>query len=91
MTIDQSLSEDEIAAAVQEKLQEYERLSPLEQYAMFMGKAQILELGLKGLLARRYNVPPEEMENWTLGRVKNELEQRELRPDFISYLQGVVS
>lgn len=57
---------------------------------MFMGKAQILEFGLKGLLMRKYSVPLETMEKWTLGRVKNELEQNGLRPDFIALLNRVV-
>ena len=62
----------------------------LEQYAIFMGKAQILEFGLKGLLARKFNLQPEEMERWTLGRTKNELRDKGLRPDFIKFLESVV-
>jgi hypothetical protein len=30
------------------------------------------------------------MEKWTLGKVKNELSQKGLRPDFIAYLDSVV-
>ena len=48
-----SLSKEEIQAKVHAKLDEYKQLSMLEQYAMFMGKAQILEFGLKGLLTRQ--------------------------------------
>ena len=84
-----SLSAEEIKKAVTEKLEGYKDLSFLEQYAMFMGKAQILELGLKGLLTRKYGVPFEAMSRWTLGRVKNELSQRGLRQDFIAYLDSV--
>ena len=80
MDSDPALSGDEI----------YENLSGLEQYAMFMGKAQILEFGLKGLLARKYMTPSDSMEKWTLGRVKNELKQNGLRPDFITILKNVV-
>jgi hypothetical protein len=87
---DPYLSAKEIENAVNKKLEGYKNLSFLEQYAMFMGKAQILELGLKGLLARKYEVPFESMEKWTLGRVKNELSQRGLRQDFIAYLSSVV-
>jgi len=87
---DPYLSAKEIEKAVNKKLEGYKNLSFLEQYAMFMGKAQILELGLKGLLARKYEVPFESMEKWTLGRVKNELSQRGLRQDFIAYLSSVV-
>ena len=90
MKADPYLSAKEIENAVNKKLEGYKNLSFLEQYAMYMGKAQILELGLKGLLARKYEVPFESMEKWTLGRVKNELSQRGLRQDFIAYLSSVV-
>jgi hypothetical protein len=85
-----SLSAKKIQNAVNKKLEGYKNLTFLEQYAMFMGKAQILELGLKRLLARKYEVPFESMEKWTLGRVKNELSQRGLRQDFIAYLNRLV-
>jgi hypothetical protein len=90
MESEPSLSGEEIQKLVLQKLDEYKDLSFLEQYAMFMGKAQILEFGLKRLLARKYSVPIEDMERWTLGRVKNELEQKGLRPDFIALLNSVV-
>ncbi|MDP5152091.1 hypothetical protein, partial [Rheinheimera baltica] len=45
---------------------------------------------LKSLLSRKYNVPEESMERWTLGRVKNELRDKGLRPDFIAFLESVV-
>jgi hypothetical protein len=85
-----SLSAKKIQNAANRKLEGYKNLTFLEQYAMFMGKAQILELGLKRLLARKYGVPFESMEKWTMGRVKNELSQRGLRQDFIAYLDRVV-
>jgi hypothetical protein len=55
-----------------------------------MGKAQLLEFGLKRVLSRDYEIPIEEMERWTLGRTKNELERVGIRPDFIAFLDGVV-
>ena len=76
MDTDPSLSGEEIKELVLEKLKTYEDLSVLEQYAMFMGKTQILEFGLKGLLTRKYGIPSESMEKWTLGHVKNELKQK---------------
>jgi len=90
MVDDPSLSEEQIQAKVHAKLDEYKERSMLEQYAIFMGKAQILEFGLKGLLRRKYKVPPEEMEHWTLGRTKNELKDRGLRGDYISLLESLV-
>jgi len=90
METNPSLSAEEIKSLVMEKMEGYKNLNLFEQYAMFMGKAQILELGLKGLLARKYAVPFESMERWTLGRVKNELSQKGLRQDFIAFLSSVV-
>lgn len=84
------LSQRKIKHLVQEKLNEYEDLDILEQYAMFLGKSQILEFGLKGLLTRKYDISSETMENWTLGRVKNELDNKGIRTDFISLLTSVV-
>jgi hypothetical protein len=57
---------------------------------MFMGKAQVLELGLKQLLARRYGCDFDQMERWTLGRTAMELKQRGVRKDFIDLLESLV-
>jgi hypothetical protein len=82
------LTDTEIRAAVVARIQKYRSL--LERFALFMGMAQLLELSLKGLLNRRYNVELESMERWTLGQVKGALNDRGLRPDFITLLEGVV-
>jgi len=85
------MSGEQIKAEVFARLDQYKDRSVLEQYAIFMGKAQLLEFGLKGLLARKFNVPHDEMERWTLGRTKSELRDRGLRPDFIRFLESVVN
>jgi hypothetical protein len=85
------LSGGELKERVLKKIDEYNKLSHLENYAMFMGKAQLLEMGLKSLLARKFNVSENSMERWTLGKVKNELRDKGLRPDFITFLESVVS
>lgn len=85
-----ALSAEQIKNEVFAQLDQYKDRSVLEQFAIFMGKAQILEFGLKRLLARKFNVPLEEMELWTLGKTKSELRQRGLRPDFIAFLDRVV-
>ena len=66
MTEVAALSAGDIEELVYAKLEGYKNQSVLEQYAMFMGKAQILEFGLKGLLSRMYGVPSESMKKWTL-------------------------
>lgn len=90
MTEVAALSGEQIKQEVLAKLDQYKGRSVLEQYAIFMGKAQLLEFGLKGLLARRFSVPLDDMELWTLGKTKNELRQKGLRPDFIKLLDSVV-
>ncbi|MFJ2993821.1 hypothetical protein [Pandoraea sp. NPDC087047] len=90
MTEVAEMSGEQIEAEVFAKLDQYKDRSAFEQYAIFMGKAQMLEFGLKGLLSRKFNVSHEEMERWTLGKTKNELRDRGLRPDFIRLLEGVV-
>lgn len=84
------LSADDIQKAVNEKLNSYKELNFLEQCAMFLGSAQIFEFLLKGLLARKYSIPYESMEKWTLGKVKKELSRNGLRQDFIGYLGSVI-
>lgn len=91
MTDAMAMSGDQIRAEVIARLNAYENRTVLEQYAIFMGKAQILELGLKGLLERMFDVPIEDMDRWTLGQTKNQLRDRGLRPDFIGLLESVVS
>lgn len=91
MTEVAEMSGKQIEVEVFSKLDQYKDLSVFEQYAIFMGKAQMLELSLKGLLARKFNVSPEEMERWTLGKTKDELRKRGLRPDFIRLLESIVN
>src|SRR6266853_3118278 len=55
-----------------------------------MGKAQVLELGLKGLLARRFGYDFEQMERWTLGRTTEELKKQGLRTDFVALLKSLL-
>ncbi|MBF4222565.1 hypothetical protein PL85_18630 [Vibrio anguillarum] len=85
-----ALSGAEIRQKVLKKVEEYEDRPVLEQYALFMGKAQLLEFYLKNLLFRLFDVPIERSEKWTLGKTKNELKTQGLRPDFIEFLSRVV-
>jgi len=85
-----SLTTDAIRDAVSERLNRYTGLNVLEQFAMFMGTAQLLEISLKSLLHRLHAIGFEDMERWTLGRVAAELKERGLRPDFTFLLASVV-
>jgi hypothetical protein len=51
-----SLRQEEIQSEVSRRLKRYQNLNVLEQFAMFMGVAQVVELSLKQLLHRRYAV-----------------------------------
>ena len=64
-------------------------MSWLEQFAMYMGKAQILELGLKNLLSDEFDVEFDVMQRWTLGRIIKELRERGCRKDFLAFLDIV--
>lgn len=81
---------DNLAEEVQARLKAYGDHNLLEQFAMFMGTAQVLELSLKQLLHHKYNIDFERIENLTLGQVAGKLEKNGLRPDFIQLLKSVV-
>ncbi|MBB4261466.1 MULTISPECIES: hypothetical protein [unclassified Bradyrhizobium] len=82
-----SLSGRQVHAIVARRLRKLEKLSFLESFAMFMGKAQLVELGLKNLLMRKYGFDEERIKRWTLGRVVKELGERGLRQDFIHLME----
>jgi len=84
------ISGREIHRRVVKRLAVYDKLNLLERLAMFLGKAQVLEYGLKSLLARRYNYSHDDMQRWTLGRTTYELEKSGLRADFIALLKVVL-
>ncbi len=80
----------ELQRQIMANLDQYSGRSSFECFALLMGKAQILEFGLKKLLAREFSVSQEEMEKWTLGKVANELKTRGIRDDYIAYLKSFV-
>jgi hypothetical protein len=74
------LTARQLANRVFRRLAKYRNLSDLEQFAMFMGMAQVVEFGLKQL----------RIERWTLGRTTQELRNSGLRGDFIAVLEDFV-
>ncbi len=84
------LAANEIQEQVLNRLEKYKSFNVLEQFAMFMGMAQVLEVGLKNLLSRRYKYDLEKIETWTLGKTTRELKECGLRADFIALLESVV-
>jgi hypothetical protein len=89
--VDPKLNSEQIQTGIKKGLEKYNKLSFLEEYAMFMGVAQLLEFGLKNLLADKYNYQIEELERKTLGQTKRELEKVKLRPDFLKLLDSIVA
>lgn len=79
-----------IPKKVFKKLRSYEKLSFLECYAMFMGKAQLIEFGLKRLLIDHCGYKYEKVETKTLGWTIKELEKKGLREDFLFLLNNLL-
>ena len=84
------LDPTELERRINENLRSYEGRSAFECFALVMGKAQILEFGLKNLLSRECGAQPDEMERWTLGTVARELEKRGFRADYVERLREFV-
>lgn len=83
------LSAVQIAKQVSKRIEKYNKLNFLEVYAMYMGTAQLLEIGLKNLLVKKFKYDDTRIERWTLGSVAKELEKNGLRQDFIFLLKNV--
>ena len=71
-------------------LEIYEGKPFLERFGLFMGKAQLLEFGLKKILESLpgYNLPEGKLEILTLGQTRVELEKLGLRADYNAYLKS---
>jgi len=85
-----SLSQEDILLEVGRRLKRYKNLNLLEKFAMFMGISQVIEISLKQLLYRKYEVDLGSLERLTLGQITALLKSRGLRADFIKLLEGVV-
>ncbi len=68
----------------------YENKSFVERFGLFMGKAQLLEFGLKKILLTLpgYNLDEEKLERLTLCQTRVELEKLGLRTDYNAYLKS---
>jgi hypothetical protein len=84
------LNRKQIQSEVSKRLKKYENLNVFDQFAMFMGLAQVFEISLKQLLNRKYGVDFDSLERATLGQVTGQLKDRGLRPDFVALLESFV-
>jgi len=85
-----TLQPDVLKNRIFERLVPLDKMSFLERYAMFMGKAQIVEMGMKRLLRDRYGAQETALERLTLGQAIAQLEAKGLRKDFIELLKTLV-
>ena len=81
------LTAKQVDAIVCKRLRKYDKMNFMESFAMFMGKAQLVELGLKNHLMNKYGLDEGKIERWTLGQVIGELDKRGCRPDFVALLK----
>ena len=84
------LTPKRLQSKIIKKLTPIEKMSFLEQYAIFMGKAQIVELSLVGLLIHKYKYNESKVEKFTLGTIIKELEKCGLRPDLSALLRELL-
>lgn len=82
------LRPEEILERVTRRLKKYKGRNTLEEFAMFMGMAQILELRLKQLFSARTNSDLDDIEKWTMGKTITALAENNLRPDLIELLRS---
>lgn len=80
----------ELQRQILANLDTYSDRSAFECFALLMGKAQLLEFGLKNLLQRTRGIDQSQMEKWTLGRVASEMATREFRSDYVHLLKNFV-
>jgi hypothetical protein len=83
------LSSKQVQFRVGNRLRKFDNLKFLECFAMFMGKAQLVELSLKKILTIKYSYDENRIERWTLGTTIKELGKCGLRKDFITLLKDL--
>lgn len=91
MSIDKpTLEPAELQRQILANLGTYSDRSAFECFALLMGKAQVLEFGLKNLLQRTCGIEQSQMERWTLGTVAHEMASRAFRRDYVHLLKEFV-
>lgn len=83
------LDTKDIKKGTEAGLKKYGNLNFLEQYSMYMGVAQILEMRLKQILVNGFGGEFDNIENWSLGLTLNKLKQEGMREDFILMADSV--
>ena len=81
----------ELEHQIMDRLANYRDKNSFECFTLIMGKAQILEFGLKFLLSKYCSIEQTKMEKWTLGKVAQELEKKGFRGDYVTLLKNFVA
>lgn len=82
-----ALTPDMLWKKIDKSMKRYRNYNFLESYAVFMGRAQAVEWGLKRILRRKYRLGDRRLDRMTLGGAIGELARRGMRPDFIGVLR----
>ena len=82
---------EELQAEIFKRLEAYKDKSFLEMFALYLGKAQLLEFALKKLLVELHDFKLEDLERKTLGQTRWLLAEKGLREDYLVLLQTVVN
>lgn len=85
-----TLGGQELQNKIFEGLKIYDGKPFIERFGLFMGKAQLLEFGLKKILVSLpgYLLPEKELERLSLGQTRIELEKLGLRTDYNDFLKS---
>lgn len=91
MSVDEpKLEPSDLQRRILDNLGSYSGRSALECFALLLGKAQLLEFGLKNLLHRSHDIEQSQMEYWTLGKIAFEMDSRAFRNDYVNLLKNFV-
>lgn len=85
-----TLGGQELQDRISAGLEIYDGKPFIERFGLFMGKAQLLEFGLKKILASLpgYNLDEEKLESLTLGKTRQKMESLGLRTDYNATLKS---
>jgi hypothetical protein len=84
---EKTLTSKMLSKKIDRSIAHLSKLSFLENYAMFMGKSQLIEFSLKKILSKRYRYGKKKLEKMTLGVAIAELERLGMRKDLVSLLK----
>lgn len=76
--------------ALSKRLKKYSKLNYFEQFAMYMGVAQLFELRLKNILIIKHGYEEEKLKMRTLGQIIYEFERKNLYISLIPFLKEIV-